>query len=204
MYKRQILDGPIQPELLGYDEDLEGLEHDVERAQELMEEAGYEDGFDISIVTNDAPERVDVAIYLQEALQQINVNATVDQIEWGAYLEETGTGDHDIFILGWPNPTGDPDQSVWPLFHSSMEGSQGNRTFLDNPEVDELLEAGRTTIDYGEREEIYNDLQELLVDEAPMIYMRQALSMNAQRGEVEGLYINNFNKPDFRNVTLEN
>lgn len=194
--------GPIAPELLGHDEDLEGLEHDIERAQELMTEAGYEDGFEINIVTNDAPERVDVAIYLQEALQQINVEATVDQIEWGAYLEETGTGEHDIFILGWPNPTGDPDQSVWPLFHSSMEGSQGNRTFLDNEEVDELLEAGRTTTDDSERIEIYQELQEILVDEAPMIYMRQALSMNAQRSDVEGLYINNYNKPDFRNVTL--
>jgi peptide/nickel transport system substrate-binding protein len=194
--------GPIQPELLGHDEDLEGLEHDVERAQELMAEAGYEDGFDISIITNDAPERVDVAIYLQEALQEINVDATVDQLEWGAYLEETGTGDHDIFILGWPNPTGDPDQSVWPLFHSSMEGSQGNRTFTDDERIDELLEAGRMTTDEAERVEIYHELQEILVDEAPMIYMRQALSMNAQRSDVEGLYINNYNKPDFRDVTI--
>ncbi len=196
------MDGPIQPELLGYDEEIEGLDQDIDRAQQLMEEAGYEDGFDINIVTNDAPERVDVAIYLQEALQDINVNATVDQIEWGAYLEETSTGDHDIFILGWPNPTGDPDQSVWPLFHSSMEGSQGNRTFLENGRVDELLEAGRMTTDEDERAEIYEELQEVLVEEAPMIYMRQALSMNAQRSEVDGLYINNYNKPDFRDVTL--
>ena len=198
----RVLDGPIQPELLGYDEEIEGLDQDIDRAQQLMAEAGYEDGFDINIVTNDAPERVDVAIYLQEALQDINVNATVDQIEWGAYLEKTSTGDHDIFILGWPNPTGDPDQSVWPLFHSSMEGSQGNRTFLENGRVDELLEAGRMTTDEDERAEIYEELQEVLVEEAPMIYMRQALSMNAQRSEVDGLYINNYNKPDFRDVTL--
>ena len=83
-----------------------------------------------------------------------------------------------------------------------MEGSQGNRTFTDDERVDELLEAGRTTTDEAERVEIYHELQEILVDEAPMIYMRQALSMNAQRSDVEGLYINNYNKPDFRDVTL--
>lgn len=196
-------EGPIVEELLGHDEDLEGLEHDVERAQELMEEAGYEDGFDISIITNEAPERVDVAVYLQEALSEINVTATVEQLEWGAYLEESASGDHDIFILGWPNATGDPDQSLWPLFHSSMTGNDGNRTFLDNSEIDQLLEDGRSATDEDERIEIYEEAQQELVEEAPMIYMRQALSMNAYRTEVDGLFINNYNKPDFRDVTID-
>lgn len=198
----RIPEGPIVEGLTGHDEDVENLEYDLEEADRLMTEAGYEDGFDISIITNDAPERVDAAIYLQEALEEINVNATVDQMEWGAYLEEASTGDHDIFLLGWPNATGDPDQSLWPLFHSSMAGAQGNRTFYDNPEVDELLEAGRQESDEEERSEIYEEAQEILVEDAPMIYMRQALSMNAHRQEVEGLYISDYNKPDFRDVTL--
>lgn len=198
----RIPKGPIVEGLTGYDEDVENLEYDLEEAERLMTEAGYEDGFDISIITNDAPERVDAAIYLQEALEEINVNATVDQMEWGAYLEEASTGDHDIFLLGWPNATGDPDQSLWPLFHSSMAGAQGNRTFYDNPEVDELLEVGRQESNEEERAEIYEEAQEILVEDAPMIYMRQALSMNAHRQEVEGLYISDYNKPDFRDVTL--
>ena len=53
----RTLEGPLQPEVLGYDEDIEGLGCDVERARELMAEAGYEDGFEISIITNDASER---------------------------------------------------------------------------------------------------------------------------------------------------
>lgn len=198
----RIPEGPIVEGLIGHDEDVENLEYDLEEAERLMAEAGYEDGFEISIITNDAPERVDAAIYLQEALNQINVTATVDQMEWGAYLEEASTGDHDIFLLGWPNATGDPDQSLWPLFHSSMHGAQGNRTFYDNPELDELLEAGREETDDEARAEIYQEAQEILVEDAPMVYMRQALSMNAHRTNVEGLYISDYNKPDFRNVTL--
>lgn len=198
----RIPKGPIVEGLTGHDEDVENLEYDLEEAERLMAEAGYEDGFDISIITNDAPARVDAAIYLQEALEQINVTATVDQMEWGAYLEEASTGDHDIFLLGWPNATGDPDQSLWPLFHSSMLGAQGNRTFYENPDVDELLEAGRQESDEEKRAEIYEEAQEILVEDAPMIYMRQALSMNAHRQEVEGLYISDYNKPDFRNVTI--
>src|SRR5699024_11145257 len=105
-------------------------------------------------------------------------------------------------LLGWPNATGDPDQSLWPLFHSSMAGAQGNRTFYDNPEVGELLEVGRQESNEEERAEIYEEAQEILVEDASMIYMRQALSMNAHRQEVEGLYISDYNKPDFRDVTL--
>ncbi|MCG1010240.1 glutathione ABC transporter substrate-binding protein [Salinicoccus sp. ID82-1] len=200
----RALDGPLQPEVLGYDESIEGLEYDVDRAKALMAEAGYEDGFEISIITNDTPERVDVAVYLQEALQQLNIEASVEQIEWGAYLERASTGEHDIFILGWPNTTGDPDQGLWPLYHSSMIGSQGNRFFFENDELDALLEAGRQETDTEERRRIYQEAQQLLIEEAPSIFMRQAESTNAYRDEVEGLSIDRYNKPDFRNVTLEN
>ncbi|WP_020006998.1 glutathione ABC transporter substrate-binding protein [Salinicoccus albus] len=199
----KIMDGPLQPEVLGYEENIEGLDYDVDRARELMEEAGYEDGFEISIITNEAPERVDLAVFLQEQLREINIEATVDQYEWGAYLEAASTGDHEIFILGWPNSTGDPDNGLWPLFHSSMTGNQGNRSFLVHDEVDQLLEEGRQTSDDEEREEIYQEVQEVLIDEAPMIYLRQAESMNAYRDEVEGLYIDRFNRPDFSEVTIE-
>lgn len=199
----RTLEGPLQPEVLGYDEDIEGLGYDLERARELMAEAGYEDGFEISIITNDASERVDLAVYLQEALQEINVDATVDQFEWGAYLEAASTGDHDIFILGWPNATGDPDHGLWPLYHSSMIGDQGNRFFFENEAFDDLLEEGRRETDTEVREEIYREAQELLIEEAPSIFMRQAESMNAYRDEVKGLVIDTYNKPDFRNVTIE-
>ncbi len=198
----KVPDGPIVEGLTGHDENIENLEYDLAEAESLMVEAGYENGFEISIITNDAETRVDAAIYLQEALNKINIDATVEQMEWGAYMEENATGDHDIFLLGWPNATGDPDQSLWPLFHSSMMGVQGNRTFYDNPKVDELLEKGRQETDEETRAVIYEEAQEILVEDAPMIYMRQAISNNAYRKEIEGLYISDYNKPDFRNVTI--
>lgn len=200
----EVPDGPLVEGLTGHNDEMENLEYDLEKAERLMGEAGHEDGFELSIITNDTPQRVDAAIYLQEALADINITATVDQMEWGAYLEEASTGEHDIFLLGWPNFTGDPDQSLWPLFHSSMMGAQGNRVFYDNPEVDQLLEDGREESDEEVRSDIYEKAQEILIEEAPMIYMNQGISMNAYRSEVEGLYIDDFIKPDFRDVTINN
>lgn len=192
----------IQEEVLGYNEDLEDLEYNPERAEELLEEAGYGDGFDLNIMTNDTPERIDLAIFLQEELATVGINLSVEQLEWGAYLEAVSNGEHDLFILGWPNAVGDPDQGIWPLFHSSMQGHAGNRAFFDNETVDELLEQGRRETDLERREEIYQEIDEILVEEQPTVFIRQAQSANAARAEVEGLHIDNFNKPDFRNVTI--
>lgn len=195
--------GAIQQELLGYNENLEDLDYDPERAKELLSEAGYEDGFDLTVMTNDSPERVDLAVLMQEKLKEIGIDLEIEQLEWGAYLEAVSNGEHDLFILGWPNPVGDPDQSFWPLVHSSMQGASGNRSFYENEEVDSLLEQGRQELDEGKREEIYQRVDEILIEDQPFVSIRQAQSANAARTEVQGLEINNFNKPDFRNVTLE-
>lgn len=195
--------GALQPEVLGYNEDLEDLEYDPERAKELMKEAGYEDGLDLKIMTNDVPERIDIAILLQEELKAIGINLEVEQLEWGTYLEAISNGEHDLFILGWPNSVGDPDQGLWPLFHSSMKGSGGNRAFFDNEEVDQLLEAGRQESDPEKREEIYQQVDEILVEEQPSIFIRQASSAHASRSEVGNLDTGHLAKPDFRTVTLE-
>lgn len=198
----RTMKGALQEEILGYNENLEDLQYDPERAKDLLEEAGYGDGFDLTIMTNDSPERVDLAIYLQEELKEVGINLNIEQLEWGAYLEAVSNGEHDLFLLGWPNPVGDPDQGIWPLFHSSMQGAGGNRTFFDNEEVDELLEQGRRELDDNKREAIYQEIDEILVEEQPAVFIRQAQSANAARAEVEGLYISHFNKPDFRNVTI--
>ncbi|CAD2078424.1 hypothetical protein JEOAER750_01906 [Jeotgalicoccus aerolatus] len=173
------------------------------RAKELMKEAGYEDGLDLKIMTNDVPERIDIAILLQEQLKDIGINLSVEQLEWGTYLEAISNGEHDLFILGWPNSVGDPDQGLWPLFHSSMKGSGGNRAFFDNEEVDALLEEGRQESNEEKRAEIYQEIDKILVEEQPSIFIRQAASAHASRAEVGNLDPGHLGKPDFRTVTLE-
>ena len=81
-------------------------------------EAGFSDGFKTAIWTNDNPQRQQIAIILQEALKQLKVDATIEVMEWGAYLEKTSKGDHDMFMLGWAPSTGDADGALYPLFHS--------------------------------------------------------------------------------------
>ncbi|WP_100011518.1 glutathione ABC transporter substrate-binding protein [Lentibacillus sediminis] len=179
--------GPLAPNVFGYDENLEGLEHDPEKARELLAEAGYEDGFQTTIWTNDSRERIDMATNVQAQLEEFGIEVEIEVFEWGAYLEAIGNGEHNMFVLGWSNATADADNGLYPLFHSDNHGSAGNRTFLANEEVDALIDQGRKASDESERLEIYSEVQQKLVDLAPMVYMLHQEYLLGVREEVKEL-----------------
>src|SRR5699024_7943887 len=79
--------GPLAPVVFGFDEDVSGLDYDVEKAKELLAEAGYEDGFTTTIWSDDNEERMDTAIAVQSQLDEIGIDVEIEEMEWGAYLE---------------------------------------------------------------------------------------------------------------------
>lgn len=166
--------GPISPLVWGANPDLQGYDYNPARARELLAAAGYPDGFKTSIWTNDNPVRMQIAEVVQNQLAQIGIEVDVQVIEWGQYLSDTADGKHDMFILGWVTVTGDADYGLYALFHSSQQGSAGNRTFYVNPEVDALLDQGRTTIDEAPRRAAYMRAQELITADAPWLFLNVA------------------------------
>lgn len=76
-----------------------------------------------------------------------------------------------MFILGWSTVTSDADYGMYPLFHSSQAGDPGNRSFLEDEELDAILDEARRETDPDARQELYSEAQEMLVELAPMIYI---------------------------------
>jgi peptide/nickel transport system substrate-binding protein len=180
--------GPLAPDVFGFDDSVEPLGYDTDAAQELLAEAGFEDGFSTTIWTNDSRERMAIAEYVQAELAKINVDVSIEILEWGAYLEQTANGQHDMFILGWSVVTGDADYGMYPLFHSSNVGEAGNRTFMEDAELDEILEEARQTADEETRLDLYKQAQEMLVEDAPMIYLYHQEYLVGLRDEVQGFW----------------
>jgi len=178
--------GPLGPNVWASNQDLEPYEHNVEKAKELMKEAGLENGFKTSIWTNDNKTRMDISEIVQNQLKQINIEAEVKVVEWGAYLDGTAKGEHDMFILGWGTVTGDPDYGLYALFHSSQFGDAGNRTFYANSNVDELLQKARVSVDAAEREALYLEAQEIIRDDAPWIFLNNSENVDGLRSDVKG------------------
>ncbi|HLR11421.1 MAG TPA: glutathione ABC transporter substrate-binding protein [Sporosarcina sp.] len=181
--------GPLAPKVFGYDEEIDGLQYDLEEAKKLLAEAGYEDGFTATLWTNDNPQRIDTAILLQDALKDLNIELKIEQMEFGTYIEELKKGDHDLYMLGWTNPMLDADHGLYMLFHSSSIGVPPNAMWYENDKVDELLEAGRQEMDDEKRLDIYKELQETIIEDAPMIFLDYQVYLTAVRNNVEGFRI---------------
>ncbi|MCL2169130.1 MAG: ABC transporter substrate-binding protein [Defluviitaleaceae bacterium] len=147
--------------------------NNLDRARELLAEAGFADGFDTEIWWNIGnPMRNAVADMVAHDLAMIGINVTVHAMEWPIILERTEQGDSYMFIMGWSTVTADADYALFPLFHSSMHGPS-NRTFFSNDRVDELLDQGRSVTDPATRNEIYYEAQQILRDLAPWVPLRQ-------------------------------
>lgn len=180
--------GPLAPDVDGYDATVKPIEHNIDKAKELLKEAGYEGGFSTTIWTNDNPERIKIAEYVQSKLKELNVEVKIEVVEWGAYLAQTAEGKHDMFVLGWSTVTADADYGMYELFHSKNVGEPGNRTFTKDPELDKLLDDGRKENDPEQRKLIYKQAQEKLVELAPMLYIHHQEYLNGVSSKVEGFW----------------
>ncbi|WP_411809990.1 glutathione ABC transporter substrate-binding protein [Alkalihalophilus marmarensis] len=182
-------EGPMGPAVWGYDPDLKGYDQDIEEAKRLLAEAGYENGFDTTIWTNDNRERMDVTEVVQSQLAEVGINVSIEVLEWGAYLDKTGSGEHDMFILGWSNMTGDADYNQYYLFHSDTHGDAGNRSYYYNEDVDRLIDEGRQESDLDKRLAIYHEAQAIEVEEAPLVLIRHTEYVAAIGNNVEGFWL---------------
>src|SRR5699024_6551399 len=107
-------------------------------------------------------ELMDIAVYIQEELRNMNINLSIEQYETAAYLELLGNGDHDMFLLNFTASTVDADYLLSALTHSSNRGAAGNRAFYLNEEVDTALENARSATDDESRLGEYTTIHNIL------------------------------------------
>jgi peptide/nickel transport system substrate-binding protein len=181
-------DSPIAPDVFGYSENVEPVEQDIEEAQEMLAEAGYEDGFETTILTDDERENEDLSQLLQAQLSQVGIDVSIDMVERGTYLDYVGDGNSEMFVGSWGTVTLDADYGLYPMFHSENKGVAGNRSFFDNEEVDELLEEARMASSEEERLELYEEVQNKLAEESPLAYIYYPDLITGISEDVEGFW----------------
>ena len=192
--KREVIDGvrvglareasgPYKPGTWVYTDKVKTYPYDMAKARRLLAEAGWthrnEDGllvrdgkpFTFELLTNQGnDERKKVAEIVQAQLRELGVGVEIRTLEWAALLKEhIKKRSFQAIVLGWSIGI-DPDQYV--IWHSSQSGpDQLNHISYSNPEVDRLLEAGRTTCVREERVKYYHRLQEVLAEDLPLVFL---------------------------------
>ena len=180
---------PLPPSYMGYNDEVESFEYDPDTARELLEDAGYADGLEIELWTMPVarpymPDPETVSEIIQNNLEEVGITVTIVREEWAPYLEKTMNGEHQMYMLGWSGTNGDPDYFLSSLLHGDNVGSS-NREFYDNDEVDEFLNQAKLSIDQDERASFYQQAQELIADDAPMVPLVHSRPVLATTNAVE-------------------
>src|SRR5699024_6850817 len=147
---------------------------------------------------------VDTALYIQESVSELGIDLEVERMEWGAFLDRTGQGDQEMYLLGWTTVTADADYGLYALHHSDNFGSVGNRSFYANDELDEPLDNGRTESDEDARAETYSTAQQISIEEAPKApSVHSNFSIGVDTSQVEGVVLDALGDVRLENVTFK-
>jgi len=145
--------------------------------------------FRFVVLTNQGNQtRKQVGEILKEQFRKVGVEMELRILEWSTFLNEfVDKGRFDAVILGWSLGV-DPDQ--YDIWHSSRTGpKEFNFIGYKNPEVDRLLEEGRTVFDQEKRKKIYFRFQEILSWEQPYIFLYVPDTLTAIHRKVKGIVL---------------
>ena len=175
-------------------------DRDLDMARDLLAEAGYADGFTMQIMPAIGfDETIRGAQIVQQQLAEVGITVEIDAVEFGEWLERQGAGDFDAFMLSWLGLTDAEDY----FFLQHRTGQAFNFTGYSNPEFDELVDRGREVSDFDERYAIYEAANQILVDDAPYIYMYAKSEVKAWSPSVQGFVVRPDSAVNFWTVWLD-
>ncbi|WP_066065054.1 glutathione ABC transporter substrate-binding protein [Neobacillus soli] len=180
----------MSPKVFGYSDKVKPYDYDLNEAKKLLKEAGFEKGIELTLLTSDRKERINMAEVIQSQLKGIGVNVKIQVMEYGAYIDMIEKGEHDMAIGGWGNATGDGDYNQYNLFHSDSQGPPGNHFYYSNPEVDKMIEDARKETDEKNRLKLYEEVMQKEIDDAVYIPIRNYEHLAAYSKNVSGFWLN--------------
>lgn len=170
----------LAPHVFGYSEKSKVYDYDLEAAKKIIQDKGMT-GTKLKITVSNSQLRSQMAEVIQAQLKEIGLEVSIEILEWGAFLSATSKGEVDMFILGWGPSTFDGDYGLYPNFHSSQKGGEGNRSQYASKYLDDLLEEGRKEVDTEKRRNIYIEATDYINSEAivlPIYYTNVSAGYN--------------------------
>ena len=175
----------VPPTVFGSAADLAGPEYDPEAAKALLAQAGVTTPLKLTLNTYEGAENRQIAQAIQAQLSQIGIDLEVVVTDYGAFAEAIAAEDHGLWLSSWGTVTMDADYTFWALLHSQQHGAD-NKAFYANPQVDEWLQAARSTTDESERKALYRQIQEQVMADLPYLNLYYPLSSYAKNDRLQG------------------
>ncbi|WP_158966313.1 ABC transporter substrate-binding protein [Chachezhania sediminis] len=170
--------GPTPPAFgWAYNDSLEPYPYDPEKARALLKEAGAEGAKLTFFVTEGGSGMLDpipMGTAIQADLEAVGFDVEIQTYEWNTFLGEVNpglSGKADMAEMAWM--TNDPDTLPYLALRTEAWPDKGgfNSGYYSNPEVDKLLDAARTETDQAKRAKLYQQMQTIVQDDAPWVFV---------------------------------
>ena len=181
---------------------VDNYEADLEKAKQLLAEAGYPDGQGfptVEYMTNDAKYHKPIAEYLQSAWKELGINTDIKIVEWSTFTPTRRNGDFEIARNGWVYDYDDPSNMI-----NLLETNNGNNDGkYSNPEFDALVEKARTTADKEEHYKLLHEAENMLLEDTAMAPVAYENDFWVQSPKLKGTWHSPYGYWYFMYATVE-
>jgi len=167
--------GPMASGMWGYDDTLVPYTYDVNKAKQLLSDAGYANGGGLKftlLVETGADDYEKVAEVFQGNMADLGIKIDIQRLAWATMKDMLSKPETspDMVISGFYPDYADPDDVLYLQYNTTQIGNI-NYCLYSKPETDKLLEQARKITDNAQRTAIYKQIQQIINDDCPMLYV---------------------------------
>lgn len=191
----------LPPQSWAYDGDVPAYHHDLNKANQLLDAAGYPmvNGvrFHLTMKTStDENTRLMVAV-MQQQLREAGIALDIRSFEFATFFADVQHGAFQIYSLRWIGGNEDPDIFEYAFDSAKFPPNGANRGYYSNPQVDNLIDRARRETDLKVRKPLYAEVQRILADELPYIDLWYFDNVLVHTRRVRNLKLNSAGNYDF-------
>ena len=191
----------LPPQHWAYQSDVEKYPHNLELAKKILDDAGYRPvngvRFHLKMKTSTEESTRLLAAVLQQQLREVGIALDIRSFEFATFFADITKGAYQFHSLRWIGGNLDPDIFEHIFGSSSFAPRRANRTFYSNPQVDELIREGNSTLDQQRRKAIYDHLQRIVAQDLPYINLWYLDNVLVHTNRVRGIKVSPSGNYDF-------
>ncbi|HEY2496628.1 MAG TPA: ABC transporter substrate-binding protein [Candidatus Angelobacter sp.] len=198
----RLADSVLPPQHWAYSGNVAHYPYDPAKANAMLDGAGYvrgKDGtrFHLTMKTSTEETTRLLAAVLQQQLQKVGIALDIRSFEFATFYSDVEKGSFQLYSLRWIGGNEDPDIFYYAFHSSSFPPKHANRSYYVNPEMDRLIEAGRSSVDQEKRKQIYAQIQQILARDLPYIDLWYFDNVVVHSTRVHNLHVSAAGNYDF-------